>query len=65
MNWISVKDRVPEHEQIVLCKSKNLLPIISIFHKSNSDYLFLDATNMRFQINDATHWMSLPEFHEE
>lgn len=59
--WISVKDKLPDHESFVLCCIKGYVPRVALFHLGSNDYLFLDVDNMRTQFMDITHWISLPE----
>lgn len=60
MDWISVKDRLPEKEQFVLCCQKGYVPRVALFH-CDTNYLFLSPDCMRVQFIDITHWMPLPE----
>lgn len=60
VDWISVKDKLPQHESFVLCCTVEHLPRTALFH-SQGDYLFLNPDNMRFQYRGITHWMPLPE----
>ena len=55
--WISVEDRLPEHNQIVLVFNKNWLL------KNMSTDLFLEKGGRKWFLmyRDVTHWMPLPE----
>ena len=46
--WISVKDRLPETEDVFLCWSKDLADMMFCY---TSDFMQLEVT----------HWMPLPE----
>ena len=46
--WISVKDRLPETEDVFLCWSRDL-----------SDMMFCYTSD--FEKMEVTHWMSLPQ----
>jgi hypothetical protein len=84
MEWISVKNRLPEKEQKVLCYDVNDenydLPFLAnyetrgisfwIKHKDHyeQDYKDVigffnegDCCNSPEEINNVTHWMSLPD----
>lgn len=58
--WINVKDKLPDHESIVLC-SKGGTPRVSLFHLSPGSYLFLDIDCMSKQFIGITHWMMIPD----
>lgn len=52
--WISVKERLPEHENAVLCVTKNGNPFIGRY----------DHTWKHWRVSGSvtvTHWMLLPE----
>lgn len=52
--WISVADKLPEHENAVLCVTKNGNPFIGRYdHKWNHWRVSGSVT--------VTHWMPLPE----
>lgn len=59
MNWISVKERLPDRDETVLCHSNK-----------NGGYYFIGYIGYRsgawcecgaMHIGDVTHWMPLPE----
>ena len=63
--WISVKDKIPEHNQFVLGCSKggNMIVARCDLHINGQhllDYVFM-STNLTHQITGITHWMPLPE----
>ena len=59
-DWISVKDRLPEHDSLVLIYSKNGIEMVvyngidSCWDDSTGDDYYRD-------IDWATHWMPMPE----
>jgi len=59
--WFSVKDKLPEHERIVLVSQNGKIPKVALFHMGMGDYLFLDVSCMRYQLKGITHWTDLPE----
>jgi len=58
--WISVKDRLPEHNQFVLCvgTSKNMAVLRCDLDMNNYVFMFPD---LKHQVKGVTHWMPLPE----
>lgn len=62
MEWISVKDRLPENRIIeVICVRKTKTDSyysIPLTWRGDGFYFFLDKYNL---ISDITHWMPLPE----
>ena len=63
MEWISVKDRLPENRQTVLCYSIN--PHLSIFEEHEGRNVFYDGFTHCYcavgEIMGVTHWMPLPK----
>ena len=71
MEWISVKDRFPEHNQKVIFYVKNREECFCGFFnkisenrrlsKQNKNIFYENLDNWCFEDEDITHWMSLPE----
>ena len=62
MNWISVKDRLPDEDQEVFVYSS--LGIIEKCKMSNSDWFYTNCPMCSDLWDDdetITHWMPLPE----
>lgn len=65
MNWISVKDRVPEHNQFFLGTgtSGQMEVLRCDLHQNGEkvfDYVFM-TPSLKHQVKGITHWMPLPE----
>ncbi len=66
MEWISVKTRLPEDGQKVICFGYNDIEILKFIqttdgrHKKRSGYFEWDNSFL-----DVTHWMPLPKDPEE
>lgn len=62
--WISVNDKLPEHNQFFLgvSKSGNMTVLRCDLHINNKpiDYVFM-SPDLTHQVKDITHWMPLPE----
>jgi len=63
MEWISVKDRLPEDDQCVLMfeKGQDCLPTIGWYEERGciaGFYVSSSFTNIRMHV---THWMPLPQ----
>ena len=63
--WISVKEKLPDHLQIVLAINLNdTMAVVRCDHHVNGskliDYVFM-WPDLRFQFMNITHWMPLPE----
>ena len=62
--WISVKDRLPDHNQYVLIirciGGKFFKPNVAKF-KWNKFYPLIKITGLKFNSENITHWMPLPE----
>lgn len=61
MNWISVKDRLPEHDNDVLVYLNNSCAVG--FYSQDNKKWFRDRCTCSdcYLELDATHWMPLPE----
>jgi len=63
--WISVKDRLPEHNQFVLASDKNgnMMVVRCDINRNGEnliDYVFM-MTDLTRQVIGVSHWMPLPE----
>lgn len=63
--WISVRDKMPEHDQFVLASNKNgIMAVLRCdLHRNGYeiiDYVFMNLSLTR-QITGITHWQPLPE----
>ena len=55
--WISVKDRLPKHEEnVLLCFGK----FMGVGYYDEVDQSFYDAEDDYRFVDDVTHWMPLP-----
>lgn len=70
MKWISVKERLPTHEQIVdiFTNSNERVTDVLFADSSNYDfdtintiYFYDDAGDYIYYLEEVTHWMSRPE----
>lgn len=60
--WISVKDRLPEDDETILCcleKAEDRLPVFAYYDKEKN--LFWPLFSWQAVYICPTHWMSLPE----
>lgn len=61
MKWVSVKERLPDNEQWVLCFMENEeFGKFRVFQWSYIDWQWNDG-NEWYDEEDVTHWMPLPE----
>ena len=63
MNWISVKDYIPELMKDVLvydARNKNMA-VGSLWKKEDDSYFWKDSSGWMLTIGEVTHWMPLPE----
>lgn len=74
MNWISVKNQLPEHDQVVLAvfeipssekydwyKYPSNLCLLNFFKESPYKQFFRDKSTLRpINSEKITHWMPLP-----
>lgn len=58
--WISVKDRFPDYQEIVLVINRDGEMAVCKFQKTEFEYFFM-LFNTSYQIINVTHWQSLPE----
>jgi len=72
MNWISIKDKLPEIEKYVLvCYKNNVFQgYLDEWEHDNCWYIFsgsftLDEVDYNIKLDEVTHWMPLPEPPEE
>lgn len=54
--WISVKDRLPNHKGYVLCIFEKSRPFIAAYEIWDKNQWTCDTQEVR-----VTHWMPLPE----
>jgi hypothetical protein len=59
MNWISVKDRLPENGQRVMIY--NGIEIMDGFNWWKEDDIFQNDYDQEFKKQEVTHWMKLPD----
>lgn len=59
MNWINVKDRLPENLQCVLVYAQGDRNLTAFF-KNNIFYCYDIKSEMLDDIEFVTHWMPLP-----
>jgi hypothetical protein len=60
MEWISVKDRLPEKGVYVWCYSKSLGMVSDCYDCDVSDEHWFKGDREEY-LTDVTHWMPLPE----
>ena len=60
-NWISVKEKLPNHNQEVLATNGKT---ISICWADIGSHNYLFMINVHNQFTNITHWMPLPELPE-
>ena len=61
MNWISVKDRLPEDDKKVLCYEIGNSISIMTFDLERKQFMPLKGSGRWISKVYVTHWMSLPE----
>jgi len=67
MNWISVKERLPETNQevLVFCYGYNIEQVLTIWDGKSSFWdkgnSFMKGNGCPIGLIDVTHWMPLPE----
>lgn len=54
--WITFKERVPKHNQMIKCRSENLWVGEGIFQDGKFVYSWIKGACVGF----PTHWMPLP-----
>ncbi len=58
MNWISVKDRLPDnHQEVMICTESGIR--VEIFYSDAEQ--FLDSHCYETLLKYVTHWMPLPD----
>ena len=67
MNWISVKDYIPElmKDVLVYDASKETMAIGSLWKNGEGKYFWKDSSGWMLSIDSVTHWMLLPELPKE
>jgi Protein of unknown function (DUF551) len=63
MEWISVKERLPIHNQRVKFKGGFPYEMNGIFEKSENGYEFIHINSKKkvYHMYGVTHWMSSPD----
>jgi len=62
MEWISVKDRLPEDISLVLAFGENYHDAVFFAYSNKVDWFDPDIVhNSKIDKGDVTHWMPLPE----
>lgn len=56
MKWISVKDQLPEHNQVCIVWVPSLVTIAE-YHEHRDEWQYMNRKYSR----DITHWQPLPE----
>ena len=57
--WISVKDRLPELNKLVLaCNTVGDIEIVSYY---NEKFMLYDGNEYPYEMRYITHWMPLPQ----
>lgn len=60
--WISVKDKLPDNDQLVLTLNKQGIPRAGIFKIiSRYEHYFVNARCVISILTNITHWKPLPE----
>lgn len=63
--WISVKDRLPDDDELVLVYTKDnvmsVCPLVIANAFANLKNLKVWEDNNGYYVSDVTHWMPLPE----
>lgn len=57
--WISVKDRLPQHNEFVLCVGTSGIMEVLRCDLGLNNYVFMNL-NLSHQVIGITHWMPLP-----
>ncbi len=60
MNWISVKDRLPEVRKDVLVYDKEYGTRLAYWHDQYEPYEWYECTGCGNTLEYITHWMPLP-----
>lgn len=61
--WISVEERLPENQDIVLVRSEYGGKATAYFHGKNSGFITYGEDAYKV-FGDITHWMSIPALEE-
>ena len=62
MEWISVKERLPERDGMYIVHTRNLTAWKPLKHNVFiAEYCFNDFVFRGWEDNNVTHWMPLPE----
>ena len=66
MQWISVKDRLPEDISDVLILSKEKESCVGYYRSSDNDWnMYNPCCSFHMELHGITHWMPLPKPPEE
>lgn len=60
IEWISVNDRLPEHDELVIIYSKYGREFV-VYNKANNCWDDIDGDDYYRDIEWATYWIPLPE----
>lgn len=61
MEWISIKDKLPEHNQIILtCRQDRIWPPVVCVYKKDHVKNFLVANQPDMDFSSVTHWLTIP-----
>jgi hypothetical protein len=61
MKWISVKERLPELDRIVMAYRSECIKAMITKYRTHGDISFEAWTDGNYKIEGVTHWMPLPE----
>ena len=59
--WISVEERVPKKDEIILCLTNNGQSVCEYVNYNHTDSRFyLNDLDYYFELENVSHWMPLP-----
>ena len=62
--WISIKNKLPDNEEIFLVyrgEAKDPEIELGLWNKNKEKFEYYDNEYYGYKIDDVTHWMPLPE----